>query len=189
MKKIWDSQNNESVYAINEEALHRRVKAKKKGAGRIANLNEIGLMLINGATAIFLLIDAIVDGEGFFDYLGVSIMTLTVVYIYTTRFKRKKSEQQFDRTVLGELDHAIARMSSIIKLGSTMVWWYLLPMGLWILAKMIYKEASIQEWLLVLGAFVLAFSLGNWEIRKVHIPKRKHLEVLRDKLKEEGAES
>ena len=29
LKKIWDSQNNEVLYAINEKALHDRIRTKK----------------------------------------------------------------------------------------------------------------------------------------------------------------
>jgi len=34
MKKIWDTQNDEALYVINEDALHRRIKAKKMGTKR-----------------------------------------------------------------------------------------------------------------------------------------------------------
>src|SRR4051812_47574418 len=35
MKKIWDSQNNEPLYAINEKALYNRILSKKKQAHHI----------------------------------------------------------------------------------------------------------------------------------------------------------
>lgn len=189
MKKIWDSQNNEPLYAINEEALHRSVKAKKNVAGRVVNLTELGLMLVNGTTSIILLIDAIVDEESTSDYIGAFLMMLTVAYIYLTRVKRKKSEHKFDRTILGELDHAIARTKSTIKLGSTMIWWYFLPICIWVIGNMTYKGASWEKWLLIMGAFILGFTVSSWEVRKIHVPRRKRLEALRNKLKEEGVES
>lgn len=189
MKKIWDSQNNEALYAINENALHRRVNEKKGAAGRMVNLTEFGLMLVNGITSIILLADAMVDQEGFYDYLGAFLMMLTVVYIFYTREKRKRDEQRFDRSILGELDHAIARTKSTIKLGSTMIWWYLLPIGIWVIFSMLHKGASWEKWLLVLGALVLGFLVSNFEIKRVHVPKRRHLEALRSKLEEEGVVS
>ena len=32
LKQVWDSQNNELLYAINEQALHNRILSKKKQA-------------------------------------------------------------------------------------------------------------------------------------------------------------
>jgi len=41
MKKIWDTQNNEALYAIMSVALHNRVLSKKERAGHVANISEL----------------------------------------------------------------------------------------------------------------------------------------------------
>ena len=46
IKKIWDEQNNQTMYAINEDTLHRRVTSKAKAIGRSADRMEIGIIAI-----------------------------------------------------------------------------------------------------------------------------------------------
>lgn len=182
MQKIWDEQRNETLFVINEEAMHNRVKAKKKQANRILNVTEIGLMIVNSITAIILLVDAIIDQEGIYSYAGVGIMAFTVCYLLFIRKNRKKSDQKFDRTILGELDHAISNTESTIKIGKTMVYWYFIPIAIFIFIKMIYQDATLMKWLLIIGAFILGNFVANWEIKKCHIPRKRHLESLREKL-------
>ena len=55
MKKIWDSQNNETIYGINEKALHNRIQAKKRKANRITNVSELLLIVTNVASGGFVL--------------------------------------------------------------------------------------------------------------------------------------
>ena len=54
MRKIWDSQNNAPIYAIDESTLYKRIKSKGNRASRIANTNEIGLTIIFVTVSILL---------------------------------------------------------------------------------------------------------------------------------------
>lgn len=184
MQKIWDNQRNEMLFVINEEAMHNRVKAKKRQATRIVNVTEIGLMIVNTITAIILLIDAIKDNEGIYGYTGVGIMLFTVCYLVYIRNKRKKKDLRFDRSILGELDNAISNTQSTIKIGRTMIYWYFIPIAIFIFIKMIYQDATLSKWLFVIGAFILGFFVAGWEIKKWHIPRKRQLEGLREKLVE-----
>lgn len=184
MQKIWDKQRNEMLFVINEEALHNRVKAKKRQANRIVNATEIGLMFVNTITATILLVDAIIDKEGFWDYGGAFAMMLTVLYLLFIRRKRKIAANKFDRSMLGELDHAISNTNSILQLVSTMIWWYFTPIAIFTISKMLIKGASVESWLLISGAFVLAYFLVNWERNYCHIPRKRYLEALKQKLME-----
>ena len=184
MQKVWDKQSNEMLFVINEDALHKRVKAKKKQANRIVNVTEIGLMIVNTITAGILFTDAIIDQEDIYSYSGVGIMLFTVVYLLFIRRKRKKSDNTFDRSILGELEHAISNTQSTIQIGKTMIYWYLLPIGIFVIIKMIFNDASLLKWVLVIGAFILGNFVANWEIKNWHIPRKKHLEGLREKLVE-----
>ena len=56
MQKVWDEQKGETMYAINETALHRSVTRKKNAAGRRINRVEISVSVINGIVAIFLFV-------------------------------------------------------------------------------------------------------------------------------------
>lgn len=186
MKKIWDEEKKENLFVINEEAMKRSITSKKRAANREVNVTEIGLMIVNSITAAILLIDAIMDNEPWPSYLGVGIMLFTVGYLLYIRKKRQKADNTFDRTMLGELDHAISNVESTISIGKTMIYWYLLPAGLFIIIKMMVQGASVEKWLFVLAAFILGHLVSNWGVKKQHIPKLKKLQQLRAKLTEEA---
>ena len=185
MQKIWNEQKGETMYAINESALHRSITRKKDAANKRINKVEISLMIINSLVSIILLTDAILDKEGFWDYAGAFIMMLTVVFLLIFRIQRKRAANKFDRSMLGELDHAIVNTKSVLQIATTMVYWYLVPVGFYSLGKMIYFGASLEKWLLIIGLYTLAFFLIQWERRKCHIPRRESLLSLRKKLIEE----
>ena len=56
MKKIWDSQNNEPLYAINEKALHNHIMSKKKTGYHITNTSELLLIIVNACAGLFILL-------------------------------------------------------------------------------------------------------------------------------------
>jgi len=186
MQKIWNEQKGETMYAINENALHRSITQKKEAANKRINKVEISLIIINSLVSITLLTDAILDKEGFWDYAGAFVMLLTVVFLVIFRLKRKKAANQFDRSMLGELDHAIANTRSILQIATTMVYWYLLPVGFFSLGKMLYFGASLERWLLIIGLYTLAFFLIQWERKKCHIPRKERLLALKRRLLDEG---
>jgi len=46
MQVIWDSQTEQPMYALDVDAMHRKIKRKARKIERSINLNEIGLMVI-----------------------------------------------------------------------------------------------------------------------------------------------
>ncbi len=184
MQKIWNEQKGETMYAIDQQALHNSVGRKKDAASRRINKVEIGITLINSFCAIFLFIDALDDAHNW-DFLGSAIMAGTVLYIQYARYKRKKAENTFDRSIIGELDHAISNTNSIIRFTSLMIFGYLVPISIFYFAKMVALGASWEKWLLIGGAYLLAFILIRWERRNCHIPRKESLESMKRKLMEE----
>lgn len=185
MQKIWNEQKGETMYAIDQQALHNSVGRKKNAASRRINLVEISLIIINSAVTIILLADAIIEKEGFWDYAGAGIMGLTVLFLLYFRSRRKKKENSFDRSLMGELEHAIANSDSIIRIGTIMIYYYLIPIGIYTLGKMIYFSASLEKWLLMIGMYILALFLIRWERKAYHIPRKRNLMALKKKLTEE----
>lgn len=184
LQKIWNEQKGETMYAINESALHRSISKKKNLSSRRMNIVELSLMIINSATGIILLIDAIVEKEGIWDYSLSFMMLLTVLFLAFFRRKRLKQEKTFDRSMLGELDHTIANSDSIIRIATIMIYYYLIPLSVFSGIKMMVFGASTEKWLLVSGALVLAFILVYYERKKSHIPRKEKLKTLRDTLSE-----
>ncbi len=184
MQKIWNEQKGETMYAIDESALHRSIIRKKYGMSRKINTIELSLIFINSVVSLILLIDAIVDREGFWDYVGAFVMGLTVLFLLFFRSRRKKKENTFDRSMLGELDHAISNSHSILQIASMMIYYYLIPVGIYSIGKMIYFGASIEKWLLIMGFYILAFLLIRWERKTCHVPRKNRLVALKKKILE-----
>lgn len=186
MQKIWDEEKKENFFVINEDAMRKTVTSKKRVANRDVNVTEIGLMIINTITATILLTRALIDSKAWPSYLGVGIMLFTVFYLMYIRRKRKKADLTFDRTMLGELDHAIANVKSTIAIGRTMIYWYILPIGIFSIVKMTIQGAAIEKWLFVLVAFALGHFVSNLGVKKQHIPRLEKLQQLKAKLTEEA---
>lgn len=184
MQKIWDEQKGETMYAINESALHKSVTRKKDAASRRINKVEVSLMIINGLCTILLFVDALDDPHNW-DFFGSAIMLCTVLYIAFTRHKRRKEERTFNRNMIGELDHAIANTNSIIQISRMMIIGYLIPISVFYFSKMASLGASKEKWMLMIGLYVLAFILIVWERKKIHLPRKDSLLSLKKKLIED----
>ena len=184
MQKVWDEQKGENMYVINESTLHQSVSRKKDAASRRINKVEIGITLINSTVAIILFNRAL-NNPNIWDFLTSALIGLTVVYVLHFRWKRQKEERTFDRTMLGELDQAISYTKYIIKFSYMMAVGYILPMSIFYIVQMIDEGASLKRWLIIGGAYLLAFLLVRWERRKQHIPRKTRLLALKKKLTEE----
>lgn len=181
MRRIWDSQNKEPLYAINEQALHRRIKAKKNKASFVSNINEIGLIAIAIITSVPLFIkNAGVDN--IYAYPPVIVLLLTGVYVWIGRKKRKKLEKQFDQSIIGDLDQAIANVSFEVNRAKTFIFWYILPLSFPAFLNMYMNEASLTKWAIVIAAFILSYIVVRIGLSYSQIPNKRRLEALREKL-------
>lgn len=181
LRKIWDEQNNQPLYVIDENALHNRVQSKMNSALHIASVTELSLIsvyLIAGG--ILLALNPFKRGANIFMYVEAAWMCATVVYVVVSRIRRVQVSRQFDHSIQGDLDHAISlaryhiRLSQLINLN-------LLPMG----AIMIFSgwEAGklLKVGALILVSYVLAFYVGAKANRRNK--RRKHeLQLLKQKL-------
>jgi Ca2+/Na+ antiporter len=184
MQKIWNEQKGENMYVINETAMHKNVTREKNTASRRISRLEIKLSIINSVTAIILLI-LVLDHPYVLGFIIVGLMAATVVYILYFRSKRKKSENTFNRTMLGEVDQAISNANSMIKLNYILVMGYLIPLSVLTVSSMIMTGAPFYKWLIIAAAFILSFFLFRWEQRACNIPRKKKLLSLKKKLVEE----
>ena len=108
-----------------------------------------------------------------------------MVYILFFRKKRKKAENAFDRSLLGELDHALLNANSIIRINYLMVAGFLIPVFALSFSKMIFEEASPEKWIITAGMLLLALFVVRWEQKSCNLPGRRQLLSLRKKLTEE----
>src|SRR5258706_4462941 len=96
MKKIWDTQNNETLFVINEQAMHKRILSKRASANHIANISEWLLIFVNAGAGMLMLWLAITrPGGNVFLYLMSGWMLLTLAYILAGRIRRRQTENKF----------------------------------------------------------------------------------------------
>lgn len=186
IKKIWDTQNNETLYVIDEEALHRSIKRKLSKSLRLANLGE---WMIIGASAIAIII--VLSGAyfkenyGTFVTVSASIFLLSLAYGIYHRFKRKRDITGFERTMLGDLEHAIQTSTSLVKLSGIMLYVFV-PLISLITIGTFFLDEDFSIWYLPgVVTFMGAIALGaRWEYRW-YVRRRDGLKKMKSKLLEE----
>ena len=182
MQKVWNEQKGETMYVINEATLHDTVMRKKDAASRRINRVEISIGLINAVVTIILFVIAIRGHPLIFPSFG--IMAASVIYILYFRWKRKKAEDTFDRSVLGELDHAISNTSYIISFNYFILV-YAVAFAIVNMTQMIIRRDSVLEWLIITSALVLSFFIVQREQKLCNLPRKKQLLALKKKLMEQ----
>jgi hypothetical protein len=185
IKKIWDMQNNEALYVINEKALHNRILSKKKSAGHIANFTELLTIFVHTGTGLVVLgIALFKSASNLFMYLMAGWAFITALYLLVSRIRRMQREDRFDRSMLGDLNHALANANYQVSL-SGILRWNVLPMGILLLFGF-WETGKLSVWVVV--AMVIFFALthyaGGWEHR-IYKNKKRELEMLQQKLENE----
>lgn len=175
-------QNNETLYAINEQALHHRIFSKKRSAGHIANISELLLIFVNMGTGLFVLVTALYKPSvNIFIYMVTAWMIITMLYVLVSRIRRRKNENRFDRSMLGDLHHAISNATYQVRLSGIMLWnsfpiVILLLLSFWESGKL-----SVGIVIFMLIFFALVGYAARWE-HGIYKKRKRGLEVLLKKL-------
>lgn len=182
MKVIWDSQNNEPLFAINQGALHKTIQSKGAKVNRTLNIVDWVMMGVNLFVGLFLIaINVANDGEPFEFLLPILYLFFFGIVIYR-RFSRRQESVKFEPTIRGDLDHAIWQTDYLIRQGQSILVWYLLP--LMVAASIMLVLSS--EWIWAIGLIVVVLPMSyfgsRWEINKFYMPKKRELEALRQTL-------
>jgi hypothetical protein len=183
LQQIWDTQNNQPMYTINEKALHKRVLEKKSQAFHITRFSELLLISVHTVVTGVISWNNLTGKRSVFMFILAGWMFAGVIYVLIHRFQRIRGQKQFDRTMLGDLQHALSMANSQVRLARIMRW-SLLPMAMLILLG--FWENGISAWLIVVAAvfFILVFYASGWEYN-IYKRKKRELEVLLGKLQQE----
>jgi len=185
MKKIWDSQNNEPIYGINEKALHNRILSKKKQAHHITNISELLWIVVNiGAGCLIFGMSFFKQSENIFMYLLSVWMVGSALYMLISRTRRIKSNNQFDRSMRGDLDQAISVATYQVRF-SNLGRWNILPMGILIILGVWSGGNSIWLALGILISLILANYAAGWE-HNFYKGRKRELEMLKNKLENDN---
>lgn len=184
MKKIWNEQNQQHNYVIDEQQLHKNISEKKKRASKFIGQMEWLGMAANVIGGGAILISSFVKGKGDIFTIPLGVMMLAFAcYIFISRHKRLKGEDRFDRTLLGDLDHAISNVTYRTQLSYYMLL-YFIPVGLLLIANAIQEGLPLIKVFLIVMFVIVSLFLGRWEHRSWHLAQKKRLEAMREKLVE-----
>ena len=181
MKKIWDTQNNEPIYAINEQALHRRILKKNVGIKRMANISEWALLFISLVVALVMIAKGILDNEAYKLPQGV-LFLMVAGFICWGRYRRIRIQGSSDGTLLGDLEQAIRTIDYHIKRERNFVWWFLLPAVASVVINFFYTFDGKPWWIwpAVIASFVLSYWVVKKTLRTNLVPRKEELESLRN---------
>ncbi|MEY2579470.1 MAG: hypothetical protein QOI49_2294 [Verrucomicrobiota bacterium] len=210
LKMIWDSQNQEPLYAMNEAALQGIVQRKNQEWNRSLSCcftTEITIGLICGAlmlvcagmaifgdTAWLAALPWIKVAPSRWDVFALlaagGIWFYYSAYMFLARKRQQRRVEVFDSTLRGDLDRALAETDFRIAHARSIVWWGLVPVwvatSLWL--AVFYRLLAMPAWSYVfigatmLGSFVVVVSGKQKSITNRFEPRRRELESLRTKL-------
>ena len=185
LRKIWDAQNDQPLYAINEKAMYNLILSKKKQAHHITNISELLIIIVYFITGSFVL------GMNLFDqssnismYVLSAWMLGSALFMLVNRVRRIKGGNQFERSMSGELDHAISVATYQVRISQIMLW-NILPIGTLTILGLWEGGKPIWITMVVLLFFALSYYAGGWE-HNIYKRKKRELEVLKKKLDNAG---
>src|SRR5213075_2150863 len=129
LKKVWYAQTDQPLYAINEKAMYDLILSKKNQAHHITNISELLLIFVNIGSGILII------GLNFFKHSGnISLYLLSAwmlgsaLFMLVNRIRRIKGNNRFDRSMNGDLEHAISAATYQVRISQIMRW-NILPIG------------------------------------------------------------
>jgi len=188
MQVIWDSQREQEMYAIDVDAMHRKIKRKARKIERSMNLNEIGMMVLCIFVSLASLREPVLEQTDYHNIFGSVVMLCLAGWMLVKRLARLKMRMQFDSTLTGDLDRAIAESKAQLLLSRTFHLWFLLPAASIMLVSIIAKSEN-QNPVVIIGqcfSIALAIAVVHLGIRCSQVPEQRDLQALRDTLTKEG---
>ena len=212
MRVVWDSQSDESLYAIDQAALHASVRRRSRAFMRRVlwrDIREISIGLLAG-TGFFVfggmlafghedrwrrLFGADVEGSRWDAATLVVVSGLwlfVAAYQLVTRRRQEQTERRVEPSLRGDLDRTISQIDFRIRMATSVVWWGLLPVWLAtvLFVYVLFNLVSTPPAVLILAAIVVpvGFALDvlfkRRPMRTELLPLKRELESLRRTLTE-----
>lgn len=210
LQLIWDSQNQEPPYVVNEARLYTLVRTRRDEERRRTALRHGLETFVNAAFGVAMLGLGVLLMWGDTAWLETSGWVLRPItpwhvaavfgaglawlfcatYMWGIRRRQLRREEHFALTIQGDLERALAHLDFQVQVARRIVWWGLIPA--WI-------AAGLFSWVLLdlrntptWGYWVMALMMGvtfvmilGWQfyaIRWIYRPRQRELEALRTKL-------
>ena len=183
IQEIWDLQKKQSMYTINERELHSLILTKKKQAARLANATEFMQIIVNTGAAAFVFEQNYFSLKSkFFLYLMAAWMLATAVFILAGRFRRIKRGKNFDQSMRGSLEQAIADATYKVRISQLMRWNIIIIAIIIVLGMF---EGGQPIWIIAGTAifFGITYYASGYEHR-CYISRKRELLSLHEKLEQ-----
>lgn len=185
LQKIWDAPTNQTLYVVNETALHKRILTKKNKTLHITWVTELLLIIVNIAAGCFVFANAwIKDKLDIFLVILATWMWLAAIYVLVNRVRRIKAALRFDRSMLGDLEHAVSTATYQVRISYLSLCNALLLL-LYCVALVLQSGKSIWYAVALGAVFFISWRAGNWE-HNIYKRRKRELEQLLHKLQQEG---
>jgi len=175
MKAIWNTQSDAGGYKIDEKELYGRVLAKKGKTLRIANFTELMIIGVYAGVGIFVLVESHM-------YYLAAWMWMVALVLLISRVRRLRAARRFDRTIQGELQHALAVAKYQVRVSQLMRW-NILPIALFCLWGSWEGGKSVWGMVFIVLVFVVTFYASGFEHR-MYVRQKEALEALERSLNE-----
>ncbi len=212
VKVIWDSQNEQPLFAVNETALHamvrRRNRASRRGAAwtqyREIVLGLIFSLLMIGTVGVITSADP--AGVAGFSWIRVPassghVAALSIaavlwlyyaVYMFAARRRQLRRDESFGSSLQGDIERGLDQLEFQIRIARSIVWWGFVPVwiacALWIVV--VFHLKDVKPWAFAMSGSVMAaaFALSVWgqhhAITRRFEPRRRELLALRERLED-----
>lgn len=210
MKVIWDSQNQEPLYTLDETALHAVVRRRNQEFQRCAACRyaaEIGIGLACGVlmfvcAGVFAFGDAawlatlpwpkvaVSHWDAVALFAAAGIWFYFAAYMRGARRRQSSRGEEFAPTMRGDIDRALAQVGFQIRVAEGILWRGFVPVwvaaALWV--AVVFRLTDAPAWTYVFmastmaGALVTTVSGQQRRISERYQPHQRELESLRRKL-------
>ena len=210
MKVIWDSQNEEPLYAVNRDGLRAMLEKKARAFRRFVFWQTA--QTYGSSIMVIAVISVAVFGyftgglerlrgvemtvwDAIALFVGIACWARFGIRFHLNRIRRLKTDNRITKTLADELDRDIERVNDEIagrELG-VLVRGYIPPhVGGMLFTWVVFRASGIAEWAIVpfIGVMITGFV---WETRMQLrlvtdklLPRKRELEVLRQKLEDGG---
>ncbi|EDY82543.1 hypothetical protein VDG1235_2166 [Verrucomicrobiia bacterium DG1235] len=207
MKVIWDSQEQEPLYAIDQKNLHSLIQSKTRKFRRHMRWQEVqtyGSTLLVLATAAFflylsyagLLVKTDKDTTlSLWDQIALGVGSIFWIHfaytVFSSRRKQAHQERVYTSTLSDEIDKDLSHVEFQIKIRKHIALRYVPPyFGALLFLYITIKMAGQSPWLALPVGAALAIALliearcQRRLVNKKMLPLKQDLEILKSKLAE-----
>lgn len=184
MKLIWDSQENQRLFAFDQDALRRSVDADARAAFRDLSSIELGAIVMFCVLGTAALWDTFFNGNEYFQLIGVTIDFLAAGWLLWRRRVREAALASRPSTLVGIIDTAITRVRTVISRSRDLAICFSLFAIYGLVIRIIiygWPGSETKTLITIVGLVLVCLSVVASE-RATHRPRLTRFESLRKRL-------